>query len=177
MQENIVNEGKKIRPSNDGFSSYILSKLPIQNDSSSFLGYIIYSLCKQKDIYNELENELRPIVKPETDILLSSIVRDRARDIIDRAYQVDQFRRLSRIMKISDAKIGIDTSDLEKYNNQYLLSSVFITKQSALYDSPDRRTFTDKNYNMEIKGQNIELRCTTQWQGEEATAIDTEGKW
>lgn len=172
----IVNEGKKLRPSNDGFSSYILSKLPIQNDSSSFLGYIIYSLCKQKDIYNELENELRPIVKPETDILLSSIVRDRARYIIDRAYQVDQFRRLSRIMKISDAKIGIDTSDLENYNNPYLLSSVFITKQSALYDSPDRRTFTDKNYNMEIAGQNIELRCTTQWQGEDATTIDTEGK-
>ena len=119
---------------------------------------------------------MRPIVKPETDILLSSIVRDRARDIIDRAYQVDQFRRLLSIMRISDAKIGIDTSDLEKYNNQYLLSSVFITKQSALYDSPDRRTFTDKNYNMEIKGQNIELRCTTQWQGEDATAIDTEGK-
>ncbi len=175
--KNIVNGGSKIRPSIDVFSSYILSKLPIQNASSSFLGYIIYSLCKQKDIYNELENELRPIVKPETDILLSSIVRDRARDIIDRAYQVDQFRRLSRIMMISDAKIGIDTSDLEKYNNKYLLSSVFITKQSALYDSPDRRnkrTFTDKNYNMEIKGQNIELRCTTQWQGEDA--IDTEGK-
>lgn len=175
-EKNIVNEGKKIRPSNDVFSSYILSKLPIQNASSSFLGYIIYSLCKHEDIYNELEKELRSITQPETDILLpSSTVRDRAKKIIEIVYKDDQFRRLSKLMKIKDANIGIDTSEFSKYNNSNLLSSVFITNKSAWYNSPNR-TFTDLTYTMELEGQNTELRCTTQWQGEDAKTIDDEGK-
>lgn len=175
-EKNIVNEGKKIRPSNDVFSSYILSKLPIQNASSSFLGYIIYSLCKHEDIYNELEKELRSITQPETDILLpSSTVRDRAKKIIEIVYKDDQFRRLSKLMKIKDANIGIDTSEFSKYNNSNLLSSVFITNKSAWYNSPNR-TFTDLTYTMELEGQNTELRCTTQWQGEDAKTIDDKGK-
>lgn len=175
-EKNIVNEGKKIRPSNDVFSSYILSKLPIQNASSSFLGYIIYSLCKHEDIYNELEKELRSITQPETDILLpSSTVRDRAKKIIEIVYKDDQFRRLSKLMKIKDANIGIDTSEFSKYNNSNLLSSVFITNKGAWYNSPNR-TFTDLTYTMELEGQNTELRCTTQWQGEDAKTIDNEGK-
>ncbi len=175
--KNIVNGGSKIRPSIDVFSSYILSKLPIQNASSSFLGYIIYSLCKHKDIYNELEKELRSITQPETDILLpSSTVRDRAKKIIEIVYKDDQFKRLSNLMQIKDANIGIDTSEFSEYNNSNLLSSVFITNKSAWYNSPDNRTFTDPTYTIELEGQNTELRCTTQWQGEDAKTVDDEGK-
>ena len=161
--KNIVNGESKIRSSIDVFSSYILAKLPIQNASSSFLGYIIYSLCKKKDIYDELENELRAINQLETGSLLPLKVRDRAKSIIDRVYQVDQFSRLSKLMQMKTGiNIGIDTTELYAYKNPNLLPSVFYTEQSTMYNKKDR-AFTDTNYEVDLGGKKNILRFTNQW--------------
>lgn len=63
------------RTSKDVFGSCVLSKLPVQNASSTYFGDLVYYLSKHEDIYKQLEDEINSCLSQKSKATPNSKIR------------------------------------------------------------------------------------------------------
>ena len=150
------------------FGSIVLATLPVLNASAEWLGTLIYYLAKKAQLYRLLSSEVHSQVEIAEKTLhkLPSPVRDCAREIINRLYQLDNFERLKDYFDV-----GGDTIKIKDPKSTNKLSSVFVKMSSGVYGNP-RRTFIDKEYDFSFMGVSEKCRLSNQWWGK----IDEKGR-
>lgn len=165
--KNLLND-TKVRSCKDIFASCILGKLTVPNASSAYLGNLVYYLAKNREVYNQLEAEIRKSYKQEySAIKLPLGIKDCAKAIIDWVYKNDTFDRLKPYFEVNEKNIKINTSKIEgDCAKGDCLKNLFTRLSSEHYnaDHPDNAgIFTDKTYVFEIHGHKEECRLTTEW--------------
>ncbi len=88
--------------------------------------------------------------------------KDCARQLVDCIYGIDQFKRLSDVLKNNDKSIKVVTDNLGGNYLRYM----FAKPSSELYQNTNggkTRVFTDKDYNIAIDGSNESCKLSTEW--------------
>ena len=88
--------------------------------------------------------------------------KDCARQLVDCIYGIDQFKRLSDVLKNNDKSIKIVTDNLGGNYLRYM----FAKPSSELYQNTNggkTRVFTDKDYDIAIDGSNESCKLSTEW--------------
>ena len=88
--------------------------------------------------------------------------KDCARQLVDCFYGIDQFKRLSDVLKNNDKSIKIVTDNLGGNYLRYM----FAKPSSELYQNTNggkTRVFTDKDYDIAIDGSNESCKLSTEW--------------
>lgn len=88
--------------------------------------------------------------------------KDCARQLVDCIYGIDQFKRLSDVLKNNDKSIKIVTDNLGGNYLRYM----FAKPTSELYQNTNggkTRVFTDKDYDIAIDGDIESCKLSTEW--------------
>ena len=160
--------GAATRSSIDIFGSCVLKKISVPDASAAFLGKIIFYLSKRPDLYNAIESEvLQQIGEIENASKLPPVVKDCAKAIVDRVYEIDRFHKISDRFIVNDQNIKIDTSNAEGIlPNGNWLRYMFARPSSTMYvlgDREDRARVFDTEYIITVNGEDYTCKLTTQW--------------
>lgn len=168
--KNLINGGNKVRSCKDIFGSCVLGKINVPNASSSYLGNLIYYLCKRPALYDEVENEILQQVKlSDSVIFLPSSVKDCAKAIVDYIYDFDSFSGIMDRIEVMDQNIKINTSNLTAlFPDGNWLRYMFARPSSSMYDlecSDSKPRVFDREYVIRKNEQEYKCRLTTEWVG------------
>ncbi len=164
--------GESARSTKDIFGSCVLKKIAVPDASSAYLGNLIYYLAKRPELYGEIEAEvLQQLGGLENTSKLPSVVKDCAKVIVDKIYQIDKFERISECFEIMDQNIKINTSNTNGLlPNGNWLRYMFARPSSGMYspDTSDGKTRVfEKEYIINYNGEVLKCKLTTEWVGSE----------
>lgn len=152
-----------IRTTKDIFGSCVLKKIPVPDESSGYLGTLIYYLSKRPDLYNKLDIEIRNQIKNVNNfITLSETTNLCAQQIIDLIYKIDKFEKIKYLLEENEKFIKINISKTEGLlPSGNFLRYLFAKQNSESYNS--KRTFNEKEYTITFNTKKIVCKLTNQW--------------
>lgn len=164
--------GESARSTKDIFGSCVLKKIAVPDASSAYLGNLIFYLSKRPELYNAIEAEvLQQLGDVEKASKLPSVVKDCAKAIVDGIYKIDNFERIIERFDAMDQNIKIDTSNTDGLlPDGNWLRYMFARPSSSMYSlevaNGKPRVF-ETEYVINVKGENLRCRLTTEWVGTE----------
>lgn len=152
-----------IRTTKDIFDSCVLKKIPVPDESSGYLGTLIYYLSKRPDLYNKLDIEIRNQIKNVNNfITLSETTNICAQQIIDLIYKIDKFEKIKYLLEENEKFIKINISKTEGLlPSGNFLRYLFAKQNSESYNS--KRIFNEKEYTITFNTKKIVCKLTNQW--------------
>lgn len=152
-----------IRTTKDIFGSCVLKKIPVPDESSGYLGTLIYYLSKRPDLYNKLDIEIRNQIKNVNNfITLSETTNICAQQIIDLIYKIDKFEKIKYLLEENEKFIKINISKTEGLlPSGNFLRYLFAKQNSESYNS--KRIFNEKEYTITFNTKKIVCKLTNQW--------------
>lgn len=104
----------------------------------------------------------------------------KAREIIEAAYDIDGLERLQDFYTVKEATIGIDTEKMGvEIQAENRLKSLFVLESSALYtkvweniDKGDHHRVFKKEYEISVNGTQYRCRFSTQWKSKNCGSSD-----
>lgn len=162
--------GENVRSTKDIFGSCVLKKITVPDASSAYLGNLIYYLSKRPELYNVIEKEvLCQLGDVENTSRLPVVVKDCAKVIVDSIYKIDGFERINERFVVMDQNIKIDTSNTEGLLPEgNWLRYMFARPSSGMFSpgaSGEKTRVFETEYVINIKGEELKCRLTTEWVG------------
>lgn len=166
-----------VRQAKELLGSSVLKKIPVPDNSSGYLGNLIYYLAKRPELYGEVEEELSSQMSNIPNARkLSGTVKECAKEIIDLIYDIDGFKRIENLFKANDKSIKIDVTRTEGLLSTNSLRYMFEKPNSPRYADADNRnavrSYADREYEIVCDGEKIMCHLSDQWKGNELTESD-----
>ncbi len=147
---------------------FIKKSFPITDPKSKaefFKRFDYLNFCKfyRKEINDTIEDsrvhETEEFVRMELPFNQS---KDCARMLVDYIYNIDNFERLSNVLKSNDKTIKIDTDNLGGNYLRYM----FVKSTSNFFNERSggkSRVFIDRDYKITLNGETERCRLSTEW--------------
>ena len=166
-----------VRQAKELLGSSVLKKIPVPDNSSGYLGNLIYYLAKRPELYGEVEEEISSQMSNIPNARkLSGTVKECAKEIIDLIYDIDGFKRIENLFKANDKSIKIDVIKTEGLLSTNSLRYMFEKPNSPRYSDVDNRnavrSYADREYEIVCDGEKILCHLSDQWKGNELTESD-----
>lgn len=166
-----------VRQAKELLGSSVLKKIPVPDNSSGYLGNLIYYLAKRPELYGEVEEEISSQMSNIPNARkLSGTVKECAKEIIDLIYDIDGFKRIENLFKANDKSIKIDVTRTEGLLSTNSLRYMFEKPNSPRYSDADNRnavrSYADREYEIVCDGEKIMCHLSDQWKGNELTESD-----
>lgn len=177
---NEIPEEEKVyaaRGTKDLFCSCVLKQIPVPDASSTYLGNLVFYLVKNPELYQDLLQEVQIKLGYSSGMLrLPHRVKDCAKKIVDRIYDIDKFHRLEMLFKVNENSLNIDVAKTGGLLTTNSLRYMFERQNSPRYghfgQEQSARAYMDKDYEINCNGERFICRLSDQWKGSELTEND-----